>query len=87
MDNRLFRVKTPSGYYYATGNGRYGRTEGTKEAAWLLCKRHADAMVEFFRRVGSEEYAKDVDTEEHTAQRGQMCDQCRIEHKKMWSRR
>jgi len=44
----VYRVKTTSGYYHSVGGGRYGRAEGTRLEAWLLCEEHADAVVSFF---------------------------------------
>lgn len=44
----VYRVKTKDGYYYSTGNGRYGRVNGSKLEAWLLCEKHATEAIEFF---------------------------------------
>lgn len=40
-----YRVKTAHGYYYSTGGGRYGRFDGQKLWAEVMCKQHADELA------------------------------------------
>lgn len=46
MAERAYKVKTVSGYYYTTGNGRYGRIDGSTHYE-ALCEHHAKAVAEF----------------------------------------
>lgn len=40
-----YRIKTSAGYYYSTGNGRYGRFDGQRLYGEVLCKEHAEEIV------------------------------------------
>lgn len=37
-------VWTKEGYYYTTGNGRYGRVNGKIGSAEVMCEKHALAI-------------------------------------------
>lgn len=51
--NGIYKVKTKSGYFYATSNGRYGRF-GEFQDGWRLCKPCADRVVESLSAVDME---------------------------------
>ena len=56
----VYRVKTKNGYYYSTGNGRYGRVNGSKIKAWLLCEKHATEAIGFLNATFPELEAEKV---------------------------
>ena len=48
MSDKRWRIKTARGYYYSTPNGKYGRPNGSKLEAWVLCDTHMlEAMTMF----------------------------------------
>lgn len=48
MNTEWHRVKTERGYYYSTGNGRYGRLDGQALYAEVMCQQHAGVIAESF---------------------------------------
>lgn len=52
MSEKAYKIKTVSGYYYTTANGRYGRINGTAPHEYeALCEHHAKAVAEFLEGV------------------------------------
>lgn len=67
----MYHVKTPTGYYYADGRGRYGRFNGNKGEAWVLCLEHAESLCATLSQYAPE--AKPI-IEENA---GVICDVCK----------
>lgn len=53
MNETAYKVETDYGFYYTTGNGRYGRINGV-EIYEAMCKEHAQAVAEFFEQEHAE---------------------------------
>lgn len=49
-----YRVKAIAGYFYTVGNGRYGRWNGSRLSAEILCAEHADAQIKTLTDIAPE---------------------------------
>lgn len=66
----MYYVKTPSGYYYAERNGKYGRFNGNKEEAWVLCWKHAESLCATLNQYAPEAMPE---LEENTSDSCKIC--------------
>ena len=60
MTAQMYNVKRESGYYYTTGNGRYGRVAGLKLMADPMCGLHANGVVEMLTSNGVQAEIEDT---------------------------